>query len=108
MLSCVFMEVIGAVHGLRRACRVPTIDGDVEVSLKPGTQHGDVLRVGGKGVSRGLAGSRETRGDQLVHLSIQLPRHLSARQRELLEQFRRESEANGWNYYRPFGARDDS
>ena len=49
--------------------RVPTVDGPVMMTLKPGTSGGTVLRLKGKGFTR----KNGTRGDQLVTLEIQLP-----------------------------------
>ncbi|KAJ1933551.1 mdj1 protein precursor, partial [Kickxella alabastrina] len=66
------------------AVRVPTVDGDVEVKVKPGTQPGDELRLRGKGIRK--VGS-QARGDQYLGLRVKLPTELSARQRRLIEQF---------------------
>jgi DnaJ-class molecular chaperone len=52
--------------------RVPTVDGPVMMTIKPGTDGGTVLRLKGKGFSRKAGG----RGDQLVTLEIQLPEDL--------------------------------
>ena len=52
--------------------RVPTVDGPVMMTIKPGTDGGTVLRLKGKGFSRKDGG----RGDQLVTLEIQLPADL--------------------------------
>ena len=52
--------------------RVPTVDGPVMMTLKPGTNGGTVLRLKGKGFSTKTG----TRGDQLVTLEIQLPKDL--------------------------------
>lgn len=73
--------------------RVPTLDGEVEISMKPGTQHGDTLRLSGKGIGKDVVGQPGQRGDQLIHVSVHLPRHINARQRELLEEFRKEEES---------------
>jgi DnaJ-class molecular chaperone len=54
--------------------RVPTVDGPVMMTIKPGTDSGTVLRLKGRGFSR-KAGDR---GDQLVTLQIQLPDDLAA------------------------------
>ncbi len=62
---------------------VPTIEGKVEMAIPAGTQSGKVFRLRGKGIAR-LNGSG--RGDQLVQVSIEVPRHLTKRQKELLEQ----------------------
>lgn len=71
---------------------VPTIEGTAEVSVPPGTQHGDKLRLRGRGVfnlRRGL------KGDQYVDVRVVLPRVLSPRQRELLLEFEREEARKG-------------
>ena len=52
--------------------RVPTVDGPVMMTLKPGTSGGTVLRLKGKGFTRKDA----SRGDQLVTLEIQLPQDM--------------------------------
>ena len=53
--------------------RVPTVDGAVMMTIKPGTDGGSVLRLKGKGFTR----KDGTRGDQLVTLEIQLPQDLA-------------------------------
>ena len=54
--------------------RVPTVDGPVMMTIKPGTHGGSVLRLKGKGFTTKAGG----RGDQLVTLEIQLPEDLDA------------------------------
>ncbi len=63
---------------------VPTLDGKVKLKLPPGTQSGKVFRLKGKGFVD-LHGYG--RGDELVRIVVETPRRLSARQRELLEEF---------------------
>ena len=63
--------------------KVPTLDGDDELRVPPGTQSGKVMRLKGKGVPRLR---RNGRGDQLVILSVDIPRNLTKEQRELFEQ----------------------
>ncbi|KAJ1953305.1 mdj1 protein precursor, partial [Linderina pennispora] len=67
--------------------RVPTVDGDVEVTIKPGTQPGDELRLRGKGIKR-IESSR--RGDQYLSLKVTLPTNLTDKQRKLVEDFEHE------------------
>jgi molecular chaperone DnaJ len=62
--------------------KVPTLDGEETLTIPPGTQPGKVLRLKGKGVPRLR---RNGRGDQLVMISIEIPRSLSEEQRTLLE-----------------------
>ncbi|KAJ2606598.1 mdj1 protein precursor [Coemansia sp. RSA 1722] len=71
--------------------RVPTVDGDVEVKVKPGTQPGDELRLRGKGI-RKLNSS--VRGDQYLGLRVKLPTQITDKQRELIEQFADEDQGN--------------
>jgi DnaJ-class molecular chaperone len=66
-----------AVKGAR--VRVPTVDGPVMMTVKPGTSGGTVLRLKGKGFTRKGGG----RGDQLVTLEIHLPKDLGELSRRL-------------------------
>ena len=59
-----------AVNGAK--VKVPTVDGAVVMTIKPGTHGGTVLRLKGKGFSK----KNGERGDQLVRLEIQLPDNL--------------------------------
>ena len=73
---------------LGTAVEVPTIDGRSEVKVKAGTQPGDKLRMRGYGVPMDLVGQRGRRGDQYVVVKVTVPKHLTERQKELLEEFR--------------------
>ncbi len=62
---------------------VPTLDGEEEIEVPAGTQPGTVVTLSGRGMpplGRGRG------GDQRVVLNVVIPRNLSARQRELLEE----------------------
>jgi len=80
---------------LGTAVEVPTIDGRSEVKVKSGTQPGDKLRMRGYGVSMDLVGQRGRRGDQYVIVKVTVPKHLTERQKELLEEFRGGKPASG-------------
>ena len=67
---------------------VPTLDGKIKLKVPAGTQSGKVIRLKGKGFVD-LHGYG--RGDQLVRVVVETPRRLTARQRELLEEFARVS-----------------
>ncbi len=67
---------------------VETLDGKAELTIPAGTQSGKVLRLRGKGVPTLRSSSR---GDQLVHVYVEVPTRLNARQRELLERLAEES-----------------
>ncbi len=62
---------------------VPTLEGSTKVKIPPGTQPGEVIRLKGKGIPR-LEG--RGRGDLLIEVTIKVPKKLSKRQRELLEE----------------------
>jgi molecular chaperone DnaJ len=64
---------------------VPTLEGDEKVEVRPGTQPGTVVTLRGKGMP---SIGRRGRGDQQVVLNVLIPRNLSDRQRELLEELR--------------------
>jgi molecular chaperone DnaJ len=66
--------------------RVPTLDGETDLTLGPGTQPGEVRVLRGRGfpVLQGFG-----RGDQRVFVNVLVPRQLDDRQRKLLEEFER-------------------
>ncbi|HEX3996585.1 MAG TPA: DnaJ C-terminal domain-containing protein, partial [Acetobacteraceae bacterium] len=71
---------------------VPVIDGTkAKVKIPPGTQTGDNFRLRGKGFS--VLRSNQ-RGDMFIQVAVETPQHLSARQRELLEEFEAEAGQN--------------
>lgn len=59
---------------------VPTLDGEDKLRIPPGTQSGKVIRLRGKGVPRL---QRNGRGDELVIISVEIPRSLNSEQRKL-------------------------
>jgi molecular chaperone DnaJ len=63
---------------------IPTLEGSRKLKVPAGTQSGHLFRLRGLGVPD-LNGYG--RGDQVVRLAVETPRKLSARQRELLEEF---------------------
>ena len=78
---------IGFTHAALGAdLDVPTPHGKVKMKVPPGTQSGNIFRLRGKGVVD-VRGHR--RGDALVRVMVETPRKLSAKQRELLEEFAR-------------------
>ncbi|HEX6460924.1 MAG TPA: molecular chaperone DnaJ [Thermoleophilaceae bacterium] len=63
---------------------VPTLDGDEEIEIEPGTQPGSVVTLRGRGMPSLRRGRR---GDQRVVVNVVIPRKLNSEQRNLLEQF---------------------
>ncbi|MEO0563393.1 MAG: molecular chaperone DnaJ, partial [Chloroflexota bacterium] len=67
--------------------RIPTVEGDVELTVPAGTQTGKVFRLRGKGAPRLRSdGSSAGKGDQLVYISVDIPMTLTEEQRDLFEQ----------------------
>lgn len=64
---------------------IPTLDGDLKIRVKAGTQPETVLRLSGKGVKI-LNTSR--RGDLYVRFVVTLPTKISRKQKALLEEFK--------------------
>jgi molecular chaperone DnaJ len=67
---------------------VETLEGKAKLTIPAGTQSGKILRMRGKGVSTLRSSGR---GDQLVHVYVEVPTRLNSRQRELLEELAEES-----------------
>jgi molecular chaperone DnaJ len=66
---------------------VPSVDGDVELTIPSGTQTGKVFRLKGKGIPRLRAdGTNSGRGDQLVYVQVQVPTKLTDKQKQLFEE----------------------
>jgi len=89
------LDVTMVEAALGTTAYVPALDGDIEVELRPGTQPGETKVHRNRGVPA-LQGYG--RGDLKVVVNVQVPRHLSAEQREVLEQF---AELTGDANYEP-------
>jgi molecular chaperone DnaJ len=77
-------DVSFAQLALGAEINVPGIEGEVGLTIPPGTVSGHVFRVKGKGIRR-LDGRGA--GDQLVKVNVIIPEALSSRQKELLKEF---------------------
>ena len=60
---------------------VPTLSGDLEVNVPEGTQSGDRIAIDGKGMPKLSGGGY---GDEIVNIIVEIPKHLTAEQRELM------------------------
>lgn len=65
--------------------RIKTVDGEVEYTVKPGTQTDTRIRLRGKGVPS--LRNKSIRGDQYVTLVVQVPTRMNGEQKELLKKF---------------------
>lgn len=61
---------------------VPTIDGRAKIKIPPGTQSGKIFRLKGKGFP---AVNSYQKGDQLIHVNVWTPQHVSAEEKAMLE-----------------------
>lgn len=64
---------------------IRSLDGDEKLHVPAGVEHGEILKIRGKGVPTG-----RSRGDLLVRVTIEFPKKLSRAQRELVEKLRTE------------------
>ncbi len=62
--------------------QIPTLEGDHTLEIPTGTQPGKVFRLKTKGVPHV---NRNGRGDQLVVVSVEIPRSLSPEQKQLID-----------------------
>ena len=63
---------------------VPTLEGRAELTIPTGTQHGQMFRLGGKGLPDLRHGRR---GDEIVQVLVEIPKRLNKEQEALLRQF---------------------
>jgi molecular chaperone DnaJ len=75
-----FPEVV-----LGTSVEVPTIDGKAKIKIPAGTQSGKIFRLKGKGFP---AFQSYEKGDELVEVNVWSPQHLSAEEKEMLEQLK--------------------
>jgi curved DNA-binding protein len=64
--------------------KVPTLTKDVVLTIPPGTQPGQTFRLKGRGMPK--LGKPGDRGDLLVKAKVKIPRSLTDRQRELIQE----------------------
>ncbi len=96
------MPVSFAAAALGGDVEVPTLDGSAKINVPGGTQTGKTFRLRGKGIT----GVRsQAPGDLFCHVVVETPVNLTARQRELLQEFetisqkdsaRHNPRAKGW------------
>jgi curved DNA-binding protein len=63
---------------------VETLDGRIKLNVPPGTQPEQVFRLAGRGMPN--VKNPDQKGDLYVRLKVQIPKYLSAKQRELLDE----------------------
>jgi len=78
------MPVSFATAVLGGELEVPTLDGRASIKIPPGTQSEKLFRLRGKGVRNVRSGQT---GDLYCRISVETPVNLTARQKELLQEF---------------------
>jgi molecular chaperone DnaJ len=77
------LEINVAQAALGDIVRVPTLEGEQELSIPAGTQTGEVFRLRGQGVPYLR---RSGRGDEMVIITVAVPKKLTQQQRQLFTQ----------------------
>jgi molecular chaperone DnaJ len=76
------VDVAAPDAALGTTVSVPTLDGEQEIDVEPGTQPGTIFNLRGQGMPQ----IRGRRGDQRVVVNVVIPRNLDERQRALLSE----------------------
>ncbi|MBC8034517.1 MAG: molecular chaperone DnaJ [Chitinophagaceae bacterium] len=75
-----YISIPDAIFGTN--AEVPTIDGRAKIKIPPGTQGGKIFRLKGKGFP---AVNSYEKGDQLIHVNVWTPQHISAEEKAMVE-----------------------
>ena len=70
---------------------VPTLSGTRQLKVPSGTQHGSVFRIKGQGL-KDLRSNQ--RGDELIRVSVEIPKSLNSSQEKLLRAFAETEDKN--------------
>jgi molecular chaperone DnaJ len=92
ILSAAAVSMVDAALGAET--QIETVDGPVTLKVPAGTQSGKVFKLSGRGVP--TLGRPSSRGDHLVTVIVETPTKLSAKQRDLLEQFAKDGGKKGF------------
>jgi len=80
-------EISYSVAALGGVVEVPTLDGVVQLRIRPGTESGTTVRLRGQGI---VYPQTARKGDQYVIYKIKVPNHLTSKARRLLEELEKE------------------
>jgi molecular chaperone DnaJ len=70
---------------------VPSLNGTRQFRIPPATQHGSTFRIKGEGLPDLRTGRK---GDELVRITIEIPKRLSGEQERLLKAFAETEDRN--------------
>lgn len=91
LISRVKIDMVDATLGAQ--IDVKTLEGEVTIKIPAGTQPGKILKLTGKGMP--VPGTHR-HGDHLVEVMVEIPRKLSHKQKQALEEYRRVSRKKGF------------
>lgn len=97
LTSTVTISYLDAILGT--IVKVKTVDGLTDLQIPPGTQPGDVLVLARKGAPK--LNRPSIRGDHLFSVEVIIPKRISAKERELLEELASLKKAPGNHPARP-------
>ncbi|KAK4488861.1 hypothetical protein RD792_004651 [Penstemon davidsonii] len=80
--STISISYLDAILGT--AIKVKTVEGTTDLQIPPGTQPGDVLVLARKGVPK--LNRPSIRGDHFFTVKVSIPKRISAKELELLEE----------------------
>ena len=89
------IDFVDAILGTK--IEVPTVNGNVYLTIPEGTQPGQTLRMRGQGIKDLRSGKP---GDQYVHLDIKTPTSLNKKQKEALKAYKDNMKENDDPYYK--------
>lgn len=76
------ISVIDAIIGANVSVKTP--HGDIMVAIEPGTEHGKIIRIHGKGVSD----IQEGMGSLVINIKIRIPKSINLDQKAILEKLK--------------------
>jgi molecular chaperone DnaJ len=82
LLATLEIQMTDAILGT--TTKLPTLDGEVTIEIKPGTQSAEVITVKDRGITH-LRGSG--RGDLRIGIQVVTPSRLSGKEQDLIKQF---------------------
>lgn len=83
IISRITIDMADAALGT--TIKIETISGTSTVKIPAGTQAGKIIKLTGKGMP---VPGRDVHGDHLIVVNVDIPTKLSAKQKQLLEEFR--------------------
>ena len=76
------ISVIDAIIGANVSVKSP--HGDIIVAIEPGTEHGKIIRVNGKGIPD----IHEGMGSLVINIRIRIPKSINLEQKAILEKLK--------------------